>query len=48
MYTVKPGTNVAWNVLPQSSLAYNFKTFCILVIGQFHCNNSAVGTAAVK
>ena len=42
MYTAKPGTNVVWNVLPYSSLAY--KTRWITVIGQLHFNNSAVGT----
>ena len=42
MYTAKPGTNVVWNVLPKSSLDY--KTLRIPVIGQLHCNNSAVGT----
>ena len=40
MYTAKPGTNVVWNVLPQSSLAY--KILRIPVIGQLHCNNSSL------
>ena len=46
MYTAKPGTNVVWNVPPKSSLAYN--TIRIPVIGQLHCNNSAVVTTEVK
>ena len=46
MYTAKPVTNVVWNVLPKSSLAY--KTLRIPVIGLLHCNNSAVGTTEVK
>ena len=46
LYTAKPETNVVWNVLPQSSLAY--KTLWIPAIGLLHCNNSAVGTTEVK
>ena len=46
MYTAKPGTNVVWNILASSLLAY--KILLIPVMGQLHCNVSAVETADVK
>ena len=47
MYTAKPGMNVVWNV-PTSLILAGLKTHRIPVIGQLHCNNSAVGTTEVK
>ena len=41
MYTAKHGTNVVWNLVL-------YKILEIPVIGQLHCNNSAVVTTEIK